>query len=32
VLAPSARGALRVTAALVDRHQRVRAQGSAAGA
>lgn len=32
VLVPSAKGALRVTAALVDRHQRIRAQGSAAGA
>ena len=32
VLVPSAKGALRVTAALVDRRQRVRAQGSAAGA
>ena len=32
VLVRSARGALRVTAALVDRRQRVRAQGSAASA
>jgi hypothetical protein len=32
VLVRSVKGALRVTAALVDRRQRVRAQGSAAGA
>jgi hypothetical protein len=32
VLVRSAKGALRVTAALVDRRRRVRAQGSAAGA
>ena len=32
VLVRSAKGALRVTAALVDRRQRIRAQGSAAGA